>query len=866
MQSLRSSRLVANISFLVLALAFVFGVPSISLAQPAAAQQTQQKLPPKQLIPTRNYDTQHIKLDLRFDWEREQVLGTETFTFAPLTTDLHSIELDAANMTFASVKLANGTPLKFDADMPNEKLRITMDHAYQPTDMVTLIITYNTNGTSKGTGIGGFGRGITFIKPTPEDPSRPKQIWSQGETEYNHYWFPCYDHPNDFATTELFATVEKPLIVISNGKLIETKNNKDNTRTFHWKIEAPHASYLTSIVVGDYAPVEGNYAGIPVITYVYPNELEQGKITAARLPEMVKFFSEKTGVKYPYEKYAQTVTRDFGGGMENISATTQTDNMIFDARTELDRDSDGLQSHELAHQWFGDYVTCRYWSDIWLNESFATYFQAMWDEHRLGRDDFLYRDVKANQDTYYGTWAQGNRRPIVTSNFQDKDRIFDNYAYPRGGAVLHMLRKTLGEENWWRSINHYLNKYAHQPVQTEQFRIAIEETTGQPMDWFFDEWLYRMGHPVFRVTQNYDAAAKTLTLKVRQEQKPDPNSDYPQVAFFRTPVDVEIGTSGNSRVERVMIEPKEEQTFTFPVDSQPILVNFDYGDTLIKELKFDKPTDELIYQATRDDDSMGRLWALGQLSNRLKETATVDAEKSKIAAALGAALNNDKFWGIRVDVATALGDVPGAEARTALLAATKDKDAHVRTNAIAALAKSKDSSLASVYQQFLNDPSYATVNAAALALGDTKSQAAYDALVKLIDVPSWRDQIRAYALSGLARLGDKRALDLGIRFAAAGNQPAVSAAAITLVGAVGKDDPRSFPLIAEGFRRAIKTSSFQLAGASGNALVKLGDQRGIDVIEQGIKSVNSPQFEGFLRQFEQRLRQAAQPAPKSSGQ
>ena len=377
------------------------------------------------------------------------------------------------------------------------------------------------------------------------------------------------------------------------------------------------------------------------------------------------------------------------------------------------------------------------------------------------------------------------------------------------------------------------------------------------MDWFFDEWLYRMGHPVFRVTQNYDATAKTLKLVVRQEQKPDPNSDYPQVAFFRTPVDVEIGTSGNTRVERVMIEPKEEQTFTFPVDSLPMLVNFDYGDMLIKELKFDKPTDDLIYQATRDDDSMGRLWALGQLSNRLKETATTDAEKSKIAAALGSALNNDKFWGVRTDVATA---------RTALLAATKDKDAHVRTSAINALAKSKDPQLASVYQQFLNDPSYATVSAAALALGDTKSQAAYDALVKLIDVPSWRDQIRAYALSGLARLGDKRALDLGIRFAAAGNQPAVSAAAITLVGAVGKDDPRSFPLIAEGFRRAVKTFSFQLANASGNALVKLGDQRGIDVIEQGIKSVNSPQFEGFLRQFQQRLRQASQPAPKGSGQ
>jgi aminopeptidase N len=382
MQSLRSTRLVARVFSFALALAFILSAPSNALTQTATAQQTQQKLPPRQYIPDRSYDTQHIKLDLRFNWEREQTLGTATISFKPLTTNLRNVEFDAANMTFSSVKLLSGAPLKYEADAQQEKLRITMDRAYQPMETVTVVIAYNTNGVSKDTGIGGFGRGLTFIKPNAEDPTRPKQIWSQGETEYNHYWFPCYDHPNDFSTTEISATVEKPLMVISNGRLVETRINKDGTRTFHWKIETPHASYLTSIVVGEYAAVEGNYAGIPVITYVYPNEVEQGKVTAARLPDMVRFFSEKTGVKYPYAKYAQTVTRDFGGGMENISATTQTDNMIHDARTALDRDQDGLQSHELAHQWFGDYVKCRYRSDIWLNQSFATNFQAMWDEHR----------------------------------------------------------------------------------------------------------------------------------------------------------------------------------------------------------------------------------------------------------------------------------------------------------------------------------------------------------------------------------------------------------------------------------------------------------------------------------------------------
>ena len=613
--------------------------------------------------------------------------------------------------------------------------------------------------------------------------------------------------------------------------------------------------------------MEGSYQGIPVITYVYPSEVEEGKVTAARLPEMVQFFSEKTGLKYPYAKYSQTMTRDFGGGMENITATTQTDQMIHDRRTTLDRDFDGLQSHELAHQWFGDYVTARSWSDIWLNESFATYFQAMWDEHRLGRDTFLYQDVKSNQDAYMSSWRQGNRRPIVTSNYTNKDAVFDNYAYPRGGAVLHMLRKALGDDDWWRSINHYLTKYAHQPVETEQFRIAIEETTGKPMDWFFDQWLYKMGHPVFNVTRSYDAQTKQLTLKVRQEQKPDPNSDYPQAAFFRAPLEIEIEGGGNRRIERIVVEPKEEQTFTFAVDAEPQLVHFDYGSTIIKEVTFNKPTSELAYQLTGDDDVTGRVWALNQLKARLDAKETAADEKQRIVTAIAAAVGGEKFWGVRSELVAALGGQNADAARTVLRDATNDADARVRASAVGALAKSKDDSLAGVYLAHLNDQSYGVVRASASALGETKSPQAYDALVKLIDAPSWRDQVRASALQGLAALGDKRALELGFRYTAGGNDPQVRAAAITLLAAVGRDDPRTFPLVSEAFMQSVDTLNFPIGNAAGEALVKLGDPRGIEVIEQAIKKVNSQQIQGFIRQFQQRLQQALKPeAQKPAGQ
>jgi aminopeptidase N len=827
--------------------------------------------PPTQYIPDHDFDTRHIALDLRFDWEKEQLWGRETLVFSPLVASLKAITLDAANITPTSIRLTatRSAPLpvpqilQFVTNATKEQVNVTLDRAYQPSDELTMTIEYHTNGPVDPSRLGLTGVGLRFLKPGPDDPSRPKQIWSQGESEYNHYWFLCYDHPNDFFTSEITATVEKPMQLVSNGRLLETKENRDGTRTFHWKIDQPHASYLTSIIVGEFTPITGEYAGIPITTYAYPSEAAEAKLTVARLPEMVKFFSEKTGIKYPYAKYAQTTVHDFGGGMENISATTQTDNMIHDARTELDQTSDGLQSHELAHQWFGDFVTCRSWSDIWLNESFATYFQAMWDEYKLGSDDFLYSDIRANQDSYFAAWKQGNRRPIVTKNYQNPDAMFDTYAYPRGGAVLHMLRKTLGEENWWRAINYYLKKYANQPVETEQFRIAIEEATGQSMDWFFDQWLYRMGHPVFEVTQRYDAAKKSLELTVRQQQTKDPNSQYPQVDLFQAPVEIEIGTGGETRIERVRIEPRREQTFSFKVDSEPLLVNFDYKGTLIKELEFKKTTAELSYQLQHDQDVLGRIWALSQLNSQWKLQTTPTAEKNEIAEELAKVATADKFWAVRLEAVAALAEVTSQSGRTALLAATKDQTAKVRVRAVTSLAATKDASLAPVYQQLLRDQSYAVVKAASLALGQTKASGAYDSLVRLIDAPSWRNTIRVSALSGLAALGDSRANEVALKFAAPGDYPQVRVAAVKLLGIVGKDHPRAFATISNTLEEAIKRSNSALVFASAESLVGIGDPRGLELLERLTQGANNAQYATTLTRSRERLRKALAGAEKT---
>jgi aminopeptidase N len=513
--------------------------------------------------------------------------------------------------------------------------------------------------------------------------------------------------------------------------------------------------------------------------------------------------------------------------------------MIHDDRELLEGDSDGLMAHELAHQWFGDYVTCREWGQIWLNESFATYFDALYQEHSKGRDHFLYNEVRNNQNQVLDTWNQGNRRPIVTKYYANKDAMFDNYAYPGGGSVLHMIRKHLGDENWWKAINHYLTSNAHQPVSTEDFRIAIEEATGQSMDWFFDQWLYKMGHPKFEVTQNYDAATKKLTLNVKQTQKLDPTSQFPQVEFFQTYLDVEI----DNKIERVWIKPQAENVFTFDAAAKPKLVNFDYEGAIIKELKFDKSVDELVYQMANDKDPVGRGWAMDELTAKDEDAAN----GAKIKAALLNAAEKDSFSDMRRNALSKIREMnvpdgPPFTERAAvklddatirtLLKLTKDANALVRNDAIGLLGATKDAKYADVYLAALNDRSYAVIDAAAVALGATKSAKAYDALSKLVAMTSWKGRIQIAGLSGLGALKDPRAFDAAYKFATDKSQPiGARGAALTVVGATGKGDSRAYPLIIEAFKKALADNDQQGMVSGVMATISLADPRGQEVFD-----------------------------------
>ncbi|HEY6329677.1 MAG TPA: M1 family metallopeptidase, partial [Blastocatellia bacterium] len=345
--------------------------------------------PPVQAERVREYHVDHYKIDVAVDIPGRSISGTTTVTLEPLKSTISQFELDAGEMKIESVALDGGAPLKFSYD-GSQRLTITLDHPCAPGQQATVAVKYSA--TPK--------QGLTFITPTSSEPNRPYQVWSQGESVTNHYWFPCYDYPNDKATCETIVTVDQKYQVISNGKLVDVKANAGaGTKTWHWKMDEPYSSYLTSIVIGQFGEIDDHFKNIPVISYVYPGQVENGRISLGNIAKMVAFFSEKIGIDYPYAKYSETTVADFPGGMENISATTMTDGVVHDKRAQLDVSSDPLISHELAHQWFGDMLTCRDWGELWLNESFAEFFADLWSEHDLGVDDYLLT-TRSNQLQY----------------------------------------------------------------------------------------------------------------------------------------------------------------------------------------------------------------------------------------------------------------------------------------------------------------------------------------------------------------------------------------------------------------------------------------------------------------------------------
>lgn len=741
-----------------------------------SAQQTDsiKKLPILQKERVSNIDIKHIAIDLQFDWNKQQAFGTTTILLSPLTATA-SIKLDAGMLTINSISLQNKElKYQYDGGDKNDNLEIILDRIYNNNEDIVIKIDYHTNhvNTIDPTYLSGTnGKGLRFSQPTSNDPLKLKEIWSFGDPESNRYWFPCYDAPNDLRTTEFTTTVDKNLTVISNGKRSLVKINLDGTKTYHCKSDIPYPNHLTAFVIGEFFDVQESDMenNISYHNYGATSQMDWVAASTARLSDMLNYFSKVLGVKYPYKNYTQVFVQGIGSFNGNHSFSTITENMVDDEGTHADFYYlwDQTEAEALAQQWFANYITAKNWSHVWLNKALARRMQQLYNEQKNGRDEFLLYQLSFDQSVYLGDWNAGYRHPIVTEHYDDiYNFTSDNYPIYSANVVLNMLQKQLGNEKWWKAIQLYTKNNSGKLVTTKDFQAAVNEASGENLDWFFDQWIYKMGHPIFEVTKTYDDIKHQLTINVKQTQSIDKNDEYPQVSYYKGALEIEI----DGKIERVWIEPKNENQFTFSLSQKPSFVNFDYESTWMKEIKIENTINELISISKNSKDALARRMAMQKLGSILKEAETQSQDKIKIIAALQNIITSKSYWRLRIDAMAQLRNYYSTNPETIddktltiLYNLTKTEKSYLKGAAINFLGITKKEKFTPIYLQALNDPSDRVINLAAIALGKTKSPKAFPAFEKLITKPSMKSQSLLSAFSGLKELGDPRGFDIAYK-------------------------------------------------------------------------------------------------------
>ena len=511
--------------------------------------------------PDREVDVLHFALEVTPDFEQRTVSGQATLQFKPMVKPAQELRLDAVDLNIESVTATE----KVQAfQVTADHLIITFAAAIPAGKTASVTIKYHAEPDL----------GLYFRTPQMGYKAGDTHCFSQGEEVEARHWYPCFDSPNEKFTSELTCHVPAGMTAISNGRLVsKSKDAATGLTTFHWSQEQPHANYLISLIAGYFKKLEGKHNNVPLTFLTPPSEFAEAANSFRETDEIMTFFEKEIGVPFPWAKYSQTCVNDFvAGGMENTSATTLTDSTLFTAASETIRSSQGLVAHEMAHQWFGDLVTCKDWSHIWLNEGFATYYQVLFEGQKNGRDALLY-DLYGMARSVTGVANDVN--PIVRRDFKDPSEMFGYLAYPKGGWVLHMLRSQLGEELYRKCIQTHLERHRYGSVTTEDLRKVIEELSGRSFDQFFDQWLYHAHYPELEVEYSWDELAKLAKVSIRQKQL---ISD--RVLLFDTPLTLRFkGKFGT--VDRA-IEVKElSGDFYFPLDSAPKIVRVDPEKNLL---------------------------------------------------------------------------------------------------------------------------------------------------------------------------------------------------------------------------------------------------------------------------------------------
>jgi aminopeptidase N len=713
-------------------------------------------------------DIKHLKLNLSFDWQKKQTFGNAEITFST-TQETDKIALDAVFLSIEKITLGNkNVSFQYDGGDNPKNLVISFDNKHKPNETLTINIVYHSNYENKSdpNAIGGsFGKGLRFFQPTFTTPNKRKQIWSSGEPNGNKYWFPCNSDMADIHTTEIMATVEKPLSVISNGELIQTKDNNNGSSTFHYKSSKPFPSYLVSIVVGEYEAVVQKHKNTTIQTFGYPDEKSAVQATVELLPKMIDFLEEKIGYPFPYKTYNQVVVQDypFPSLVGQHNGVILSDNYIDDYGVHKDFKYlwDGIAVQALTNQWFGNLLMPKSWKDIWLNNAFAEYFAGIFTAQDNDPAEYLLWYYYPWEKSIVSSDWQGNiKMPIAPNDYMAIPSYnSNNFNKFRGALILRMLQHELGEKLWWQAIQHYVKTNAGKQVSTQDFQNAIEKISGKSYQWFFDQWVYKIGTPILEVTKSYDTQKKQLQLSVKQVQAQENETKYEQVKVFQGKIDVEIDEKNHT----IQLKPLQENIFTIPLMDEPKYVHFNVNENFLCDYTYPKNLNEYLSQLQSAKDIAARKIAIDNLVNIAKDSRVSKEIKDKINTAFITQIQTKNYWRYRMYVLSALQRIQGIpyteSFKNLLLNIIKQEQSWLKSTAITILGNTKDEQYLPLYQTALKDSSDRVINSAAIAIGKTKSAKALDILKNIENQKSWKNQNRISTLNGLQQLGDEKALD-----------------------------------------------------------------------------------------------------------
>ena len=818
--------------------------------------------------PDRPGQVEHISLDLAFDIPNKSYSGTCKVQIAPVVDGVESLTLDAVDLKIKSVKVGSA---KQTFDYDGEQLHVKLKTPTQAGKSFILAIDYAVENPQ---------RGIYFVGPDEHYPDKPTQIWTQGEDEDSRFWFPCFDYPGQLATSEIKARVPKQFTVVSNGELVATETDGDE-KVYHWKLDKVHPSYLMTLAIGEFEQIKDEWQKRPVTYYFEQGRKAEAKLTMGKTPQMMATLSQRFGYDYPFSNYDQVCVSDFiFGGMENTTTTLLTDRCMIDQRAALDNQrAEALVAHELAHQWFGDLIVINHWSQAWVKEGAATYSEVLWLEETLGQDEAFYYHLN-HARAYLSEDKSRYRRPLVTHIYREAIELYDRHIYEKGSCVYHMIRMELGDALFTKALSTLLTDNAHSTVETIDLLRAIDKATGRNLRFLFDQYVYRGGHPDYKVAYSWDADSQLAKLTVTQTQVEDGKSQVQEGLFdLRVPIgfgyvaddqktDKKSGKKANKKAKaevktfKVRIHEREQALY-FPLEKKPDFISFDVGNHLLKTVELAYPVAELKAQLAHDPDPISRLTAAEALAKK----GSLEAVES-----LELAMKSEPFWAVRAEVAEQLGSIQLAQAESALIAGLKDKHPKVRRAVVSALGGGKSAQSYKVLKAAVEkgDESYVVEAAAVRSLGKVGSAtiAGKDKekkTLKLIDAvlkerAGWNEVVRSGAIAGLSQFKtSEAALDLLLPYTELGIPQPLRLAAIRALGTISTGQEKTVTERILDRLEALSREDFFLTQVATVAALAQMEVRGAVSILRGL-AAHSP--DGRVKR---RADEAAQKVQKKLG-